>query len=905
MNVKRLSALVLSLVMMFSLSINIAYAEGELSFKTSATLPDAVSGSQYSTKVEAQGGTPPYTYSMNAGSDLPSGLTLNSSDGTISGTTTQGGLMFCDIQIVVTDADNNRAVQTFVMTVEAIPVVFEITNNVYSFDGKPHKATVVTKVNGEETTDVDYTVTYGGAEEQTAPGMYPIDITINTPGYSENYRTASHLYINQNEDIIMNFSASSYIYNGSPQGPTAEVKGKYPKAGTDPVEYEWKDLQHTLIYDGLNVDYHSEGTAPKLPGRYIVSCRIDEVGFKQYPSNNTAEFEISKAKINFNLQNQTFPYSQGETWTGAYSPTVEGVSVTVKYVKDGTEYDKPQTAGNYTVSISLSDEDATKYEVGDITPSSISVGKQTVNFTATKKSAVYNDVDYSADVTNDAGLTEGTDYEVVYYNSEGEQVTPHDADTYTFDVNFLNGKEEQYAKADITDNTFEITKKPVVFTINPNSFIYEENNPPQINITTNPAGFTSYTVEYTNDKDESDKPAAPNAIGTYLVTYNITDNNYMADVTSTPSITIGRNAVNYTLGGFEQVYDKTPKQLTITLSDTEAKYDVFYSKNGESVNADDVVNVGEYTVDIRPHEGYVFNNTDAEQQGKTPILKITKRPVTFTAEDLTYTFDGNAHHATVKTTDTVITASEYKVQYRDDKGNLSDSATKSGSYDIVVTLTDPNNENYTITSPTDKLVINENIRMALGNSPAAMIYKDSRYSDTSVDENVKWRENTFNSLKNDRKFSGDNVPLNCTADIIYSKVEGIVDFDIDEYTVIVDDIKDYNDPGLMVDDKVPYKGTPVQVDGVDNLYTVTYEYNSETYTRYVVVASRIGDVNGDSSVNAVDANNLDTVNITAPTTINQARVWDVNKDGKIDGTDAAAIRNRFKTKLVPYYPWVK
>lgn len=888
--------------MLFSLSANIAFAEGELSFKTPAKLHDAVAGSSYTATIEAQGGTPPYTYTINPGAGLPEGLSFN--NGKITGTPTQGGTMFCDIEITVTDAANNSISQKFIMTVEAIPVVFEITNNVYTFDGLPHKATIVTLVNGDPTTDIDYTVTYGGAEEQTASGMYPIEITINTPGYAENFKTADHLLINQNEDIRINFSTSSYVYNGSPQGPTAEVEGKYTKVNTDPIEYEWKPLQHTLVYEGLNVTYDKvAGTAPTLPGRYFVSCRIDEQGFVQYPPNNTAEFEISKAKVNFNLQNQTFPYNQGDEWTGVYAPTVDGVAADVKYVKDGVEYNTPQSAGDYTVSITLSEEDDVKYEVGDITPPSFSVGKQTVTFTATKKSEVYNDVDYSAEVTNDAGLTEGTDYEVVYYNSEGEQVTPHDADTYTFDINFLNGKGDLYAKADITDNTFEITPKPIKFTINPLTYNYQEGVDQSPTVKVEPeidAGM--YKVQYKNKTTEALSDTVHD-IADYEVVITFTEaakNNYKIATGSTKSIHVAMDTLDFELENTTQVYDGQPKTVTpITNADKITK--IIYSQDHQEVEFP--TNVGVYHIEIDPHDGYgVGNITPSEQQ-----LVITARPVTFTADNTTttYTFDGKAHQATVTTTDTVIKPSEYKIQYRDSKGALSDSVTKSGSYDIVVTLTNPNNKNYTITSPTDKLVINENIRMALGNSPAAMIFKDSRYSDTSVEANVEWRENTFNALKNNRKFSGDNVPLNCTADIVYSKAEGIVDFDIDEYTVIVNNIKDYTDPGFMVDDKVPYKGTPVEVEGVDNLYTVTYEYNDETYTRYVVVTSRIGDINGDGSVNAVDANNLDKVNITSPATITQARVWDVNKDGKIDQGDADAIRKRFKTKLTPFYSWVQ
>ena len=54
---------------------------------TTTSLPDATAGQPYSATLTATGGTPPYKWKVTSGS-LPAGLTLNSSSGTISGTTT-------------------------------------------------------------------------------------------------------------------------------------------------------------------------------------------------------------------------------------------------------------------------------------------------------------------------------------------------------------------------------------------------------------------------------------------------------------------------------------------------------------------------------------------------------------------------------------------------------------------------------------------------------------------------------------------------------------------------------------------------------------------------------------------------------------------------------------------------
>ncbi len=58
-----------------------------LSVVTVSSLPTAVAGSSYSATLQAKSGTPPYTWAITSGS-LPSGLTLNSSTGLISGTPT-------------------------------------------------------------------------------------------------------------------------------------------------------------------------------------------------------------------------------------------------------------------------------------------------------------------------------------------------------------------------------------------------------------------------------------------------------------------------------------------------------------------------------------------------------------------------------------------------------------------------------------------------------------------------------------------------------------------------------------------------------------------------------------------------------------------------------------------------
>lgn len=68
---------------------------------TTTSIPDATVGVAYTFTLQASGGTAPYTWSISSGT-LPSGLTLNSSTGVISGTPTTAGSS--TITFKITDA---------------------------------------------------------------------------------------------------------------------------------------------------------------------------------------------------------------------------------------------------------------------------------------------------------------------------------------------------------------------------------------------------------------------------------------------------------------------------------------------------------------------------------------------------------------------------------------------------------------------------------------------------------------------------------------------------------------------------------------------------------------------------------------------------------------------------------
>jgi subtilisin family serine protease len=96
------------------LSIEVVPAPVPPPMITTASLPGGAVGQAYSQTLEAVDGTPPYTWSLDAGS-LPAGLTLNASTGAITGTPTNGGASTFTIE--VTDSALQTDTQDLSITV--------------------------------------------------------------------------------------------------------------------------------------------------------------------------------------------------------------------------------------------------------------------------------------------------------------------------------------------------------------------------------------------------------------------------------------------------------------------------------------------------------------------------------------------------------------------------------------------------------------------------------------------------------------------------------------------------------------------------------------------------------------------------------------------------------------------
>ncbi|WP_047304919.1 autotransporter domain-containing protein [Pseudomonas fluorescens] len=87
---------------------------------TPPTLPDGTQGTSYSQSVSASGGTTPYTYAITAGS-LPTGLSLNTSSGVISGTPSGTGTF--NLTVTATDANSATGSRAYSLVINGLAPV--------------------------------------------------------------------------------------------------------------------------------------------------------------------------------------------------------------------------------------------------------------------------------------------------------------------------------------------------------------------------------------------------------------------------------------------------------------------------------------------------------------------------------------------------------------------------------------------------------------------------------------------------------------------------------------------------------------------------------------------------------------------------------------------------------------
>jgi hypothetical protein len=108
-----------------SATLTLTIAPGSLSINTTSPLPNATLNSTYTTSITAGGGCAPYSWSLAAGSSLPTGLNFASGSpgATISGTPTVTGTYKFTMQVTDSESPALTVSATFLLTITESPNV--------------------------------------------------------------------------------------------------------------------------------------------------------------------------------------------------------------------------------------------------------------------------------------------------------------------------------------------------------------------------------------------------------------------------------------------------------------------------------------------------------------------------------------------------------------------------------------------------------------------------------------------------------------------------------------------------------------------------------------------------------------------------------------------------------------
>jgi len=199
--------------------LSIAISGGPLTITSPATLPGAIVNVPYNYQLTASGGTPPYTWTLQAGSTLPTGLSLSTA-GVISGTPTTP-VTNATFSIGVTDSSNPQqsASQTFTLTVAPAAVLSgQYTFQIYGLDfvTTPPNAPTPAAYIGTFTADGNGNIT-AGADDVNANGTTTQNvITVGTYSLQSGGNTGeiSVTYVGGTTDTFA-YSISATSTNGS------------------------------------------------------------------------------------------------------------------------------------------------------------------------------------------------------------------------------------------------------------------------------------------------------------------------------------------------------------------------------------------------------------------------------------------------------------------------------------------------------------------------------------------------------------------------------------------------------------------------------------------------------------------------------------------------------------------
>ena len=354
--------------------------------------------------------------------------------------------------------------------------------------------------------------------------------------------------------------AVDFIYDGADHLKSITATAKTTDGAIDGI------VTKSITYKAQGATTSTEVTEVKNAGIYTATAEITNPNYV-ISSSGTAEFTVSKKELTVKAKDKTLTYGDPVPTFNEPDLTYEGL-LDCDIGKLGTPYftcDYTTTSPVGTYPITVSGLENLNYNISYV-KGTLSVSKRTVTIAwGTKNSFVYNGNaqtrDYTAEnvVTgDDLGLTVTLKCENIAVSSA------INAGTYTATAQITN---PNYVLDESSKTaTFTITPRTVTLDWGANSFAYDGNahtlTPTAQNVVSN--DNLGLTVTVTGEKITGS--SAINA-GTYTATAQITNPNYVLDVSSkTATFTI------------------TQRKLTVKAKDHEITYGDEPSANGYEIS---------------------------------------------------------------------------------------------------------------------------------------------------------------------------------------------------------------------------------------------------------------------------------------------------------------------------------
>lgn len=237
----------------------------------------------------------------------------------------------------------------------------------------------------------------------------------------------------------------------------------------------------------------------------------------------------------------------------------------------------------------------------------------------------------------------------------------------------IGGGSDQSYTISYTNGQLTINKASATVNLTAGTFVYD-GGARGASVTTVPYGLpVSITFEGNTE--------APANAGSYEVLATVNHINYTGTATATLTITKATAIIQLNNNSF--VYDGSAKSLTTTTVPAGVQTKVEYKRNGVVVANPKSVGVYDAVATL------IDPNFEDATQSAT--LTITKATASITLDALTHTYDGSNKSATVSTTPSGVS---YSIEFKQG-GSVVSQPKNAGSYEVTVSLTDPNFETST------------------------------------------------------------------------------------------------------------------------------------------------------------------------------------------------------------------